>query len=291
MNVADIHLRGFMFCFLKAPVKDPQRVIHAPVKEVRNEIPREFVEKAFEITGTFEGTNWGTVSPNFDGQGISCGKLQWNYGQGSLQSKILQVFVNKFGENVLNSFFPEPVSPSAFMSAKKAIAFSMMMQTKKFSLKSRKYIYSMKSNWTFAWKNFLEDPRTVEIQKDAAASLASKAWSYIEKYNLPKDKLHFCFCFDVVVQNGGFNGVAYPIQYDTLDNTYKKCLDDADLMMLENAKIWSKSSIIRSQNKLLFIWINRRVTKNKWAKDVISRKGTIAHYHGFVHGKEHLLSI
>lgn len=280
-----------MICFFKSPNKDPKRVIHAPVKDVRPEIPIEFLDLAFEITGSFEGTNWGTISPNFDGQGISVGKFQWNYGQGSLMSKILIPFINKYGENALNSFFPEAISKSAYMTSKEAVIFSQRMQTRTFSFKSRKFIYSMKSNWTSSWNSFLTDQRIIEIQKNASSSLASKAWSYLEKYNLPKDKLHFCFCFDVVVQNGGFNGFEYPGWNDKSESEYKKFLDDPDLLELKNQKIWKSSQIIGDVNKALFIWISKRVTRNKWAKDVISRKGTIAHFHGFVHGQEYALKI
>src|SRR5262245_15753274 len=40
-----------------------------------------------KVTGTFEnsGDPYEGVSGDFDGQGISCGVLQWNIGQGSLQ--------------------------------------------------------------------------------------------------------------------------------------------------------------------------------------------------------------
>jgi hypothetical protein len=47
----------------------------------------EWLKTALEVTGGFEtdGNPWAGISNDFDGQGISCGILQQNIGQGSLQ--------------------------------------------------------------------------------------------------------------------------------------------------------------------------------------------------------------
>src|SRR5690349_20989149 len=47
----------------------------------------EWLKTALEVTGGFEtdGNPWAGVSNDFDNMGISCGILQWNIGQGSLQ--------------------------------------------------------------------------------------------------------------------------------------------------------------------------------------------------------------
>ncbi|HEY3581780.1 MAG TPA: hypothetical protein VGK82_14600, partial [Pyrinomonadaceae bacterium] len=47
----------------------------------------EWLKTALEVTGGFEtdGDPWAGISNDFDNMGISCGILQWNIGQGSLQ--------------------------------------------------------------------------------------------------------------------------------------------------------------------------------------------------------------
>jgi len=274
-----------MKCLLSKKSKNPKRVIHAPVKEPREEIPTLFKQCAIDITSSFEGTTWGTCSPNFDGQGVSVGKFQWNYGQQSLQSKILIPFINMFGTKELDSFFPEPISHSAQMNSKAAVAFSLRMQSRKLSVRSMKYIYSMKPEWSSAWEIFLNDKRTIEIQVDASSSMLSKSWSYIEEYNLPPDMLHFTFCFDVVVQNGGFKGVPYPHITASLNSKYQAFLNDKTLTDNRNYNIWKQTTDLSDRQKNLYVWISSRVTRNKWAKDVMSRKGTISHQKGIVHGK------
>ena len=61
----------------------------------------EWLKAAMEVTGGFEtdGKLWAGVSNDFDGMGISCGILQWNIGQGSLQplvKKCSSVVVQKY---------------------------------------------------------------------------------------------------------------------------------------------------------------------------------------------------
>jgi len=54
------------------------------------DVDEEWIKTALEITGDFEtdGDPWKQVTSNDDGQGISCGILQWCIGQESLQPKV-----------------------------------------------------------------------------------------------------------------------------------------------------------------------------------------------------------
>jgi hypothetical protein len=54
---------------------------------------QEVKAKALTITSFFEG--W--LAGNFDGQGMSYGYLQWNFGSGTLQPLFLRLF-NEFPE-------------------------------------------------------------------------------------------------------------------------------------------------------------------------------------------------
>jgi len=68
-----------------------------------SEVEIDIYSLAFNITGSFEGSNltWNNMSNNFDGQGLSLGIFQQNLGQGSLQpllNKVQRNHSNIFGE-------------------------------------------------------------------------------------------------------------------------------------------------------------------------------------------------
>lgn len=48
------------------------------------------IQKAINITTSFEGKGYETIAGNFDGQGLSLGMFQWNVGKGTLQPMLKQ---------------------------------------------------------------------------------------------------------------------------------------------------------------------------------------------------------
>lgn len=65
---------------------------------------RRAMALALNITGSFEGANgWQNLTNNFDGQGMSLGLNQQNFGQGSLQP--LLVAVNKSNPTLMKTLF------------------------------------------------------------------------------------------------------------------------------------------------------------------------------------------
>ena len=106
----------------------------------------ELINKALDITGAFEGSGFNQVTGNFDGQGISAGVLQWNYGQGSLQSKILKPILSKYGRGAFDMFpNPSAVIDSAYMSASRGKS-----QAKRYMLT---WGGKVKPEWESAWKS------------------------------------------------------------------------------------------------------------------------------------------
>lgn len=234
----------------------------------RESYPMDFLKIALSITGSFEGSGYGNVAGNFDGQGLSAGILQWNYGQGSLQNKILNPIIQATGSDYVDSFFPSPVSHSAIMGPKEAIKFakSKMLNGKR-----------LKPEWQKAWKNFMITEVVKKQQHMAADSIASKAWSYCKDYNM-KSLRAFCWFFDIVTQNGSLRGVEMP--------STKTYFEDLEKDAGKNLDHWKRYSTVHDEeSRILFTWTCRRVKRNQWADDVISRKGTIAHSLGMVHGK------
>ena len=194
-------------CFKKKELK----IKDQPLKK-KQAYPPSYLVTALQITGSFEGSGYNQISGNFDGQGISAGILQWNYGQGSLQNKILRPLIDEYGTEVIDEKFPLPVCQTAYMTPKEAIAFA-----KKYMLDDKG---RLRKNWADGWRSRSPEDRAI--------------------------------C---------------PIgQY--------------------NRKLWEASSP-NHEAKILFIWTCQRVSRNKWADDVISRKGTIAHGAGYVHGKKY----
>lgn len=236
-----------------------------------NDYPEHYLKTALSITGAFEGSTYEQVTGNFDGQGLSIGILQWNYGQGSLQEKILKPIIAEFGAERLDALFPTKISPTAYMAPKQAVKYAkknMLIKTK------------VKDQWAHSWRVLLSSPEVKQIQLRAAHSVASRAWFYCNQYQARSIKA-FCWFFDVVTQNGSLKNVTMPLDVSSY-------YDDLSADAGENKEYWDKY-LINEEAKIFFVWICRRVTRNKWAKDVIARKGTIAHGHGKVHGKYYKL--
>lgn len=276
--------------------QDSTPIIHGPVR-VPAEVPTDWLNLALNITMAFEGTSWGTVAGNFDGMGISVGILQWNYGQGSLQTKILQPYINRFGTQDLDACFGVKVSESAYLSPKEAVAWA-----KKNLLHEDGFFNGVRK---FEWTRFLRKESVVQIQKEAAHSIASKAFHDARENNLLTAR-SFCWFFDVYVQNGSLNGITKPeLSFQEKIKTMMSGFTGrapqaftgplkADLSIYqqnllndggENLPLWMQIKLPSDECQMLFNWICERAVKNRWRADVIARKGTIAHGIGRVHGK------
>jgi hypothetical protein len=224
--------------------------------------PEDRLGIALQITGAFEGSGYGNVAGSFDGQGISAGILQWNYGQGTLQALLLK-YISDHG-SLPDHLFPEPITPTAKMSAGAAIIFANRMQDKR----------QLKPEWKHAWKSFMSSSETVAIQKEFAKLKGDRAESMMKSYGM--DSLRaYCWFFDVVVQNGSMKGIPIVLGEPIFD-----------LASAGNKAVWSKMSFTDEQKTLLFASHNRaKVSVQQFQADVFNRKATIAVGVGTVHGK------
>lgn len=241
----------------------PDRATPAPVvivDDAPTEYPEGWIDKALKITGQYEGRGFDQVTGNFDGQGLSAGILQWCYGQGSLQSKILKPFISLYGKAELNKFFNADVAASVYYSASAGVGFA------------KRY----NGGWESSWRAFLLDERTVKLQKIAAREVAEKAWRYCQQWSLPTERA-FCFFFDVVTQNGSMKGMKPP---STIESFKASIQEDGGI----NKSYWYE---LNPTDEQLILWqsIRDRVVRNRWASDVLARKGTIIFGIGKVHGK------
>jgi hypothetical protein len=262
------------------PVTQPPIEVKPPPTGVLK-YPPSWFDAALYITGGFEGAaRFGNVTGDFDGQGMSCGVLQWCYGQGSLQKKILAPYINKYDANKLNGFFPINVAQTAMLNKQKACEFA-----RAYMLKGGE----VKPEYRKAWKTFLESPECVEIQKQAAMEIADRAWKLCHDWQM-FDLKSFCLFFDILVQGGSIE-ISKPIG---TNQQAERALSEAPgkNRALWNEELWRNAVELNGVKaadhvtQVLFVAAHLRAhTSNpRWFKDVFSRKGTIAMGVGWVHG-------
>lgn len=235
-----------------------------------SEIPENYLNRALEITGSFEGVGFGQVTGDHDDQGMSCGVLQWCYGQGSLQAKLLKPYILKHGQNKLNSYFNINVAQTAYMNAKEACSFA------------RKHMLigkNVKPEFKQAWINLLLSPEMKELQVLGCGDVAKRAWNLCKEWDLKSMKA-FCFFFDVLTQNGSIK-VEKPV---STEFDRKRAMADAPASCI---KTW-KEQLAKAdlEGQILFIAAHKRslLARKEYFNDVFSRKGTIALGKGYVHG-------
>lgn len=222
-----------------------------------------------KVTSSFEGTEYGTVTNNFDGQGISLGLLQWNLGTGSLQTYILNHI-----DPMMFDFFPKPILPLIKMPPSDAVTW-----VKDVCMDENG---DLKEEWRKAFERFLTTPSVINVQKQAIDKYWHRSKEILGKFNGMKQtrKLH-AWCFDLAVQSWSL-GVDVPAPHkdhaESIINQY-----DA-----KNAVEWN-TVLLSEEQQILIIMSHLRALKCKpeWRRDFFNRKATIAMGFGIVHGKKY----
>lgn len=217
-----------------------------------------------KITGDFESRGYGTISGNFDGQGISAGLLQLNLGQGTLQSFVL----NK--TNVLSyDYFPEPITPLYTLSPKDAVTWAKDNMHDLYG--------NLKPEWKQAWSRFMTEPVVINLQKQAIDKYFHQAKRLCGKYNFPyTHRRAMAFFFDIAVQNWSCD-IEWP--EDNPDQAYNIITSyDPD-----NTIMWIGERLEPYQRQLIILAHLRAMKcKPEWRKNVFVRKATIAIGTGYV---------
>lgn len=230
---------------------------------------------ALEITGSFEGKGFTQISGDFDGQGVSAGILQWNFGQGSLQEKILRPYLEKFGSIDALGIFPQPMDVAAHMSTSQGVAYARTHM-----VDASKGGNPMKLQWRAAWEKFLGRLDVISLQVDAANGVLAKARKLAQDWGYPESPRAICFFFDIVTQNGSMSTVSKPAANRNECLSY---LANAG----SNKGIWGRAIEGASDEMLVLFqaaYLRARKSNPQWFSDVFSRKGTIALGVGTVHG-------
>jgi len=221
--------------------------------------------RCLALTGSFET---GSLSPNcfacvagnFDGQGMSFGALQWNFGQGTLQPLFKELIANHqgiasriFGAN-LNQL---QQAVNGGRNAAMAFAASIQDQTGKV----------VKETWKQMFKAVGLTPEFQAIEVKSAASYYNRAQNLCKDYGLWTQRGR-ALMFDICVQNGSIP-----------DNV--KALITADFKALPQSLSPEDAELAKMR-----IVANRRseAAKPAFVEDVRRRKLCIAEGRGVVHG-------
>lgn len=255
------------------PVPDPDKpVVAYPSPPL--EFP--FLERALIITGNFEGTGYDQVTGDFDGQGVSAGILQWNYGQGSLQAMILRPFVKLHGSIDLLFDFPEPgIDASVKMGPSDALLYVRKHMIEPGVSKR------LKREWANAWRAFMSHSEVIELQIEAAKAVARRANGLMEQWGMSSQRA-FCFFFDVVTQNGSMSSVI------KLEPDRDVCRRYAEVATSQNKNLWLPLIEKASDEQLTLFraaYMRAQLSRPAYFQDVFARKGTIALGRGYVHGE------
>lgn len=221
--------------------------------------------RCLALTGSFETgclapLCFGTVTGNFDGQGISYGALQWNFGQGTLQPLLLKMFAEH--REIADSIFKEKFSvlQDAISGDKeKAIRFAESIQD------------STGKRVTPEWKAMFTDlGKTSEFQKievDGAQSYIKRAEALWSEYDL-KSSRGKALMFDICVQNGSIPSKV-------------KAVIEKDFKSIPALLTPSETEVEKMR-----IIANRRAeaANPRFIEDVRRRKLCIAEGRGTVHG-------
>jgi hypothetical protein len=249
---------------------------------------------AMNITGSFEGHNgWNNIANNFDGQGLSLGLFNQNFGQGTLQP--LMIEYSQSTNHKMNSLFSAAQKTSltamlnAWLTAQGGVlskaknqfipdtspldtdydAFLLSKASNETNQDSVDWavaqLYSgtqFKPEWKLALQNLAKDSGYVTLQIDAAISIHNKAMGYVKKYGF-KTRYAYLFFFDIVVQNGGISSTT-EAKYLSWEKTNKTAAESTKLLKL-------------LEYRLL-------VVNPTYVADVRSRKTSIIKGTGTVHG-------
>jgi len=221
--------------------------------------------KCLALTGSFETGKgipdcFAGLSGDFDGQGMSFGVLQWNFGQGSLQPLLQEMIEQHPG--LTRDIFREKyeVLKEALNSDKQELmAFVRSIQ--------HPVSHFIHEPWRGMFKSLGRTEEYQNIQMKSANALYQQALQYCSTYGLWSERAA-ALMFDIKVQNGSISNL---VKAQILSEFASSPQD----LIEEDAEV-QKMNVVA----------NRRAeaANPRWIEDVRSRKLCCANGKGFVHG-------
>jgi len=228
---------------------------------------KPLIYRCMALTGTFETGKdfpecFAGISGDFDGQGLSFGVLQWNFGQGSLQPLLKEMLNHhrQIMEDIFNEYLPV-LETVLNLDKESQLEFIRSIQHP-----VKHFIYEP---WRGMFKTLGRTEEFQEIQIKHAQNLFKKALEMVSEFNLWSERAA-ALMFDIKVQNGSIR----EITKKQIKVEIQKIPEEIDRKDLE----------IR---KMVIIANKRAEASNpRWIEDVRSRKLCIALGKGYVHGIE-----
>jgi hypothetical protein len=246
---------------------------------------KSLLELCLSISGAFENgaPDYKGVTGNFDGQGISVGVLQWNAGQGSLQTLLLNIG-SKMGWDKAQTFFKSDIHHLAVLKPTEAIQFCV----DHYLITNSTHI---SPDALTAWQTFLSQPESIAAQIEMATNgvlfrAKTLAAKFCPGYETRTRVL--TFFFDLVTQSGGMENKQGKVEptVPTAANV-AEVLTYAGLNHVDVKQMWSEAiqNDPLAQLLLHYAYARSELSKAAYMWDACSRRGTIACRKGIVHGK------
>jgi hypothetical protein len=246
---------------------------------------KSLLELCLSISGKFEArgaASYADLSGNFDGQGMSAGILQWNAGQGTLQTLIKNIAAAT-GWDKAKTFFSSDIQQ--FASLKPADAITWVQQH---------YLTTGSTNLDpgakARWVSFLNQPESVDAQIQMATNgvlghakreVAAYCPDYTDR-NRP-----YAFFFDLVTQEGGMtvgHQTVPPVPVGTLPDI-SDAMNFASTHDAICTMTWKTNSDSDQLAQLLlhYAYARSMFANPQFQWDTLARRGTIACRGGVVH--------
>lgn len=221
-------------------------------------------KRCLALTGSFE-TNRGPpacfagLSGDFDGQGLSFGACQWNFGQGSLQPLLLRMI--EVHEDTARDVFQDHFDELAMVLRSPedhVMSFARSIQDPN---------HRINEPWHGMFQALGATDEFEQIEVDAAGALFASARNLCDEYGLQSERA-LALMFDIKVQNGS---IAPEVKARILGD-FAALPADLEPDDVEVAKM----RIVAARRA--------EVAKVEWVADVRTRKLCIANGMGRVHG-------
>ena len=250
-----------------------------------------WIATALAVTAAFETADdpFAAVTGDFDGEGLSCGALQWNVGQGTLQP-----LVKRAGEAAVMAHMP--IHGAAFWAAMAKPIPETLADVRAWQAEGR-----LDPAFAQELAGFLGSPEMRREQRAAARTIAQKAFAEAERWAASRgatpSQPEFCWFFDCVTQNGGLKGLGLadvrafiagnPAPETAICDWLRERAppEFATRDCRRNAALWRGAT--PDQNRDLFVLSYLRALKcaSQSRGAVMNRKGTLATMRGWVNGR------
>lgn len=223
-------------------------------------------DKVLRSTGFFEGNDgYSTTTGNFDGQGLSFGIIQFNFGQSSLQP-LLKDYINNH-----NSEFTSVFGSSKAATLKDVVFNKTLAQQIQWGASISTSGGDVNSEWKPLFKNMGAKSANQTLQRQHAGQYFNRAETFANDFGIISTQ-GLAFLFDHAVQSWSFSGYTQ---------------SQIRTEILRDESLWHQTG-----EKGRYPDYNRLYTvlKGVQGSDPIARRTAIRNGSGTVHGKLYRVS-